>query len=115
MSRLFDDLDARVANAETLLSQIDSRDETLAIFSKAIDDRAEEINKNMKKQRQYFDKKIDDIFYEHLQRNGIIGTEEGCEADSLINYVLNKFPVLAKKTQTNTEQITQSNFLIKNF
>jgi hypothetical protein len=66
----------------------------------------DELLRKFKKQETKVEKQIQEIYFNHLLKDGMIGPEDDCPYPSIMTYVTEKVPVLDKKLKKNTEDIT---------
>jgi hypothetical protein len=55
------------------------------------------------------------LIADHLVRDGVIGDEQGCVGKTLIDYTMEMLPRALTEIKKQEVQISQSNFIIKNF
>ena len=70
-----------------------------------LEEQKEDFKQKQTKNTTYFNRKIDDIVETHLFKEGFIGTEKGCVAPTLIEYVQAKVPECLKKIKEAAENI----------
>lgn len=76
-------------------------------FEARIEEQKEEFKQKQAKNATYFNRKIDDIVEAHLFKDDFIGTEKGCVAPTLIEYVHAKVPECLKKIKEAAENIAK--------
>lgn len=52
---------------------------------------------------KYTNRKVDEIYREHLLRDKFIGDDENCKAVTLIDYLLNIIPKMDQRDQMNED------------
>jgi len=65
--------------------------------------------------RKYYDKKIDDIYKNHLIRAHAIGDDHDAEGPTLIDYVLEQIPIMKSKIKKAEDSSGQTAFILRNF
>ena len=104
-----------MSKAEEKLENVETFEKTNEKIHEVRVDLKDDIDKQIKSLRRYFDRKLEEIYKKHLLREKIIGDEDDCEEKTLMDFVLKKLPDLKSRIKRVDDAGGQQAFILKNF
>ena len=115
MTRQNGEISGRLTRLDAKVDKVQTWEYVEMKIKEGLDELKKELNDKIVRNDKKVTSKLDIIFNQHLQSDGVIGSEEaGCEYPTLMEYTLKFIPELLKKVKKTDEQVNQAQFGIKN-
>lgn len=106
MERFAAELEGRLMMINSKIDKVQTWEYIDLIMQERIKELNDDLSKRIKTLSSKVEKQIQDIYSEHLTKEGVIGPEEGCNYATLMQYACEKIPSIDKKVKKAIEDIS---------